>query len=156
MPKTLFVTDAFGGSSFTGAVYAFSWVKGTSLGQVAAPPEGFLEVQGGCSDNNGNVYFANTEMSTIDEYNHSGTFITSIADPGQFPVGCSYDKSTAVLMAVSKPSSTRAASRGGHLNLQRRRVAKGAFLHLRMGTVSYFQVGLERGDERLLGIRLLD
>ncbi len=100
LQKTLFLTDAFGGSSFTGAVYAFDYVTGAFLGQVAAPPEGFLEVQGACSDNNGNVYFANTDSSTIDEYTHSGAFVTALSDPGEFPVGCSYDRSSGVL-AVS-------------------------------------------------------
>ena len=94
LQKTLFITDAFGGSSFTGAVYAFDYVTGASLGQVAAPPEGFLEVQGACSDTSGNVYFANTEESTVDEYTHNGSFVQAIADPGNYPVGCAYDKKT--------------------------------------------------------------
>ncbi len=75
LQKTLFVTDAFGGSSFTGAVYAFDYNSGASLGQLAAPPEGWSEVQGACSDTNGNVYFGNTGMSTVDEYSHSGSYI---------------------------------------------------------------------------------
>lgn len=100
LQKTVFITDAFGGSSFTGSVYAFDYVTGDPLGQVAAPPEGFLEVQGACSDNDGNVYFANTEESTIDEYTHSGTFVMALSDAGQFPVDCSYDRSTGNL-AVS-------------------------------------------------------
>lgn len=100
LQKTLFISDSFGGSSFTGALYMFDYVKGTALGQVAAPPEGFTEVQGGCSDDNGNVYFANTGMSTVDEFNHSGTYVATLQDPGQFPVGCSYDRSSGDL-AVS-------------------------------------------------------
>jgi len=94
LQKTVFISDAFGGSSFTGAIYAFDYVTGAALGSLAAPPEGFLEVQGGCSDNNGNVYFANTGLSTVDEYSHSGTYIATLSDPGQFPVGCAYDKTT--------------------------------------------------------------
>ena len=92
--KTLFVSDAFGGSSFTGTVYMFDYVSGKSLGQVAQPPEGFLEVQGGCSDNGGNVYFANTSLSTIDEYAHDGSYVATIQDSGQYPVGCAYDRTT--------------------------------------------------------------
>jgi len=94
LQKTLFVSDAFGGSLFTGAIYMFDYVTGASLGQVAAPPEGFSEVQGGCADASGNVYFANTALSTVDEYNHSGTYVATISDPGQYPVGCSYDRSS--------------------------------------------------------------
>src|SRR5579871_6098785 len=74
LQKTVFFGDAFGGSSFTGGIYMFDYNTAAPLGQVAAPPEGFSEVQGGCSDDNGNVYFANTGMSTIDEFNHSGTY----------------------------------------------------------------------------------
>lgn len=103
--KTLFIGDAFGGSSFTGAIYMFDYKSGASLGQVASPPEGFDEVQGGCSDKSGNVYFANTAMSTIDEYNHSGAYVATLSDPGQFPVGCAYDRSTGNL-AVSNIVNT--------------------------------------------------
>ena len=101
LQKTVFVTDAFGGSSFTGAVYMFDYNSGASLGQVAAPPEGFNEVQGACSDNSGNVYFGNTGMSTVDEYNHSGSYIQTISDPGQFPVGCAFDKSSGTLAIIN-------------------------------------------------------
>jgi hypothetical protein len=105
LQKTVFVTDAFGGSSFTGAVYAFDYVTGAALGSLAAPPEGWFEVQGACSDNAGNAYFANTAMSTVDEYTHSGTYVQTIADPGQYPVGCSFDRSTGTL-AISNIIST--------------------------------------------------
>ena len=105
LQKTLFVSDAFGGSSLTGAIYMFDYVTGASLGQVAAPPEGFLEVQGGCADTSGNVYFSNTSLSDIDEYNHSGTYVSTISDPGQYPVGCSYNKKTGDL-AITNIIST--------------------------------------------------
>lgn len=98
--KTLFVSDAFGGTSEVGAIYMFDFKSGTLLGSVSPPPEGFSEVQGGCNDKSGNVYFANTGMSTVDEYNHSGAYVATISDPGEFPVGCAYDRSTGNL-AVS-------------------------------------------------------
>lgn len=111
LQKTLFASDAFGGTNLTGAIYMFDYVTGTFLGQVAPPPEGFLEVQGGCSEisSGGNVYFANTSMSTIDEYNHSGTYVATITDPGQYPVGCSYDRTTGNL-AVSNIISSSGGS----------------------------------------------
>jgi hypothetical protein len=40
------------------------------------------------------VYFANTSLSTVDEYAHSGKYVQTILDPGQFPVGCAFDKLT--------------------------------------------------------------
>ena len=51
------------------------------------------------------MYIVNTEESTIDEYNHSGTYVASLSDPGQFPVGCAYDRSTGNL-AVSNIINT--------------------------------------------------
>lgn len=104
LQKTLFASDAFGGSNYTGAIYMFDYVTGAFFGQVAPPPEGFLEPQGGCSDNSGNVYFANTSMSTIDEYNHSGAYVATITDSGQYPVGCAYDRTTGNL-AISNITS---------------------------------------------------
>ena len=99
--KTLFVTDAFGGSSFTGTVYAFDYETGRLLGQLPAPPEGWLEVQGACVDNGGNAYFANTSLSTIDEYSHDGTYLATIQDPGQYPAWCSYDPTTGNLAVAN-------------------------------------------------------
>jgi hypothetical protein len=72
----------------------FDYVTGALLGQVAPPPEGFMEVQGGCADNAGDVFFANTGVSTIDEYNHNGAYVTTIVDANQSPVSCAYDKAT--------------------------------------------------------------
>src|SRR5215469_4779527 len=89
--KTLFVVDAFGGSKSQGAVYMFDYETAKYLGQIAPPPEGWNEVQGACSDVRGNVYFANTNSSTVDEYAHAGTYLQTIADPGEYPVACSYD-----------------------------------------------------------------
>jgi len=109
LQKTLFVSDAFGGSLFTGAIYMFDYVTGASLGQVAAPPEGFSEVQGGCADKSGNVYFANTALSTVDEYNHSGTYVATISDPSQYPVGCTYDQVSGDLVITNIISTTGGA-----------------------------------------------
>lgn len=103
--KTLFVSDAFGGSSFTGTVYAFDYKTAKLLGQLPAPPEGWLEVQGACADNSGNVYFANTSLSTVEEYTHAGMYVATIDDPGQYPVMCAYDRTTGNL-AVSNIIST--------------------------------------------------
>jgi len=122
LQKTLAVTDAFGGSSFTGAVYLFDYNTGAALGSLAPPPEGWFEVQGACNDKNGNFYFANTAMSTVDEYSHSGTYMATISDPGQYPVGCASDRTTGNL-AISNiidtsggPGSISIASGGSIVN----------------------------------------
>jgi hypothetical protein len=98
--KILFVTDAFGGSSFTGAVYAFDYDTAKLLGQLPAPPDGWLEVQGACVSSHGNVYFANTALSTVEKYTQGGKYVSTLSDPGQYPVACSFDPSTGDL-AVS-------------------------------------------------------
>ncbi len=94
LQKTLLVSDAVGGSSFTGAVYLFDYNTGAAMGSLAPPPSGWLEPQGACTDKSGNFFVANTAVSTVEEYNHSGTYVSTIADPGQFPVGCAFDRST--------------------------------------------------------------
>jgi hypothetical protein len=94
LQKTLFISDADGAPSFMGTLYMFDYNTGASLGQVADPPEGFNEPQGGCTLSNGDVLFSNTELSTLDEYNHSGTYVQTILEQGQHPIGCAFDKST--------------------------------------------------------------
>jgi hypothetical protein len=107
--KTVFVTDAFGGSSYTGAVYAFDFKTAKELGQLSPPPEGWSEVQGACTDRQGNAYFANTAMSTIDEYTHDGTYLATLNDAGQYPADCAYDRSSGNL-AVSNVIGTSGGS----------------------------------------------
>ena len=99
--KTLFVSDALGGPSFTGAVLVFTYPGGAYAGQLPAPPEGWSEPQGECVDDRGNVYIANTSRSTIDEYSHAGTFVQALADPNQYPVDCAYDRSSGLLAVAN-------------------------------------------------------
>lgn len=103
--KTLFVSDAFGGSRASGTVYRVNFATGKVIGPVSPPPEGWNEPQGACVDSGGNAYIANTTMSTVDEYDHGGNFVQSIADPGQYPVSCAYDRSSSSL-AISNLIST--------------------------------------------------
>jgi hypothetical protein len=98
--KTLFISDAG-----TNEIQMFDFPSNTYIGQVAAPPEGFSEPQGMCSDNKGNVYLANTGVSSIDEFSHDGTYVRTLSDAGQYPVGCAFDKSTGNL-AVSNITNT--------------------------------------------------
>lgn len=84
--KTLFVSDKGGN-----AVYQFDYNNGASLGPIAAPPETWNQPQGECVDATHDVFIANTGMSTIDEYNHSGSFINSIVDPAGGPFSCAVD-----------------------------------------------------------------
>jgi hypothetical protein len=99
--KTMFVTETLGGSSFTGGVAVFTYPNGAYIGQLPAPPEGWSEPQGECVDNRANVYIANTSRSTIDEYSHGGTFIQSLADTGQYPVSCAFDRTSGNLAVAN-------------------------------------------------------
>ena len=83
----------------------FDFKTAKELGQLGPPPEGWSEVQGACTDRHGNVYFANTVTSTIDEYTHDGSYMATLSDAGQYPVGCSYDTSSENL-AISNIIST--------------------------------------------------
>ncbi len=103
--KTLFISDEFGGSNGDGAIYMFDYSSGEPFGQVAPPPEGFALVQGGCALANGDVIFANADMSTLDEYNHSGAYVQTIADPGQRPVACAQDPVSGTV-AISNVADT--------------------------------------------------
>jgi hypothetical protein len=106
--KTLFVSETIGGSSSNGDVQLFTYPNGAYVGQLAAPPEGWSEPQGECVDNRGNVYIANTSRSTIDEYSHGGTFIQSLADTGQYPVSCAFDRTSGNLAVANIISVTGA------------------------------------------------
>jgi hypothetical protein len=98
--KTFWISD-----SGDNVVQVYSYPSGSYMGALAAPPEGFSEPQGMCSDKNGNVFIANTENSKIDEYAPSGTFTQALSDPGEFPAGCAVDPKSGTL-AVSNIIST--------------------------------------------------
>lgn len=99
--KTSFITDAEGGPSYTGAAYMFDFKTGDLLGQLSAPPEGFFEPQGACSDKSGNVWITNTAELTIDQYSHDGTYIQTLSDSGGFPAGCSVNKKNGDLLVTN-------------------------------------------------------
>jgi hypothetical protein len=95
--KLLYITDS---GTNTVVVYAYPTLK------VVGTLTGFDNVQGDCIDKTGNVWIVNTEASQILEYAHGGTSpIATLQDPGQYPVGCSFDPSSGDL-AVSNFYST--------------------------------------------------
>jgi hypothetical protein len=98
--KTFWISDAVNND-----VEVFGYPSGTAMGTLAAPPEGFSEPQGMCSDKNGNVFVANTNNSTIDEYAPDGSFTQALSDPNEFPAGCAVDPKSGTL-AVSNIIST--------------------------------------------------
>ncbi len=98
--KTLWLS----GSGYN-EIQIYTFPSGKYIGTAPPPPEGFSEPQGMCSDKAGDVFVANTENSTIDEYAGSGTFMQALSDPGEFPVGCGVDPASGTL-AVSNIIST--------------------------------------------------
>ena len=85
--KILFVSD-----SGNNTVQLFDYPSGSPLPPLNPPPGGFQQPQGECVDtpNPQHVFITNTLTSTILEYKHSGNLVMQLADPGQFPVSCSY------------------------------------------------------------------
>ena len=81
----------------TDDVNVYLYASGTQIGALT----GFNEPQGECVDNSGDVYITNTESSDIFEYAYGAASPKkTLVDPGQYPVGCSYDANTGEL-AVS-------------------------------------------------------
>ncbi len=81
-----YVTD-----SGTNTVVVYSYPKLKLVGTLT----GFDNPQGDCIDASGNVWIVNTEASQLLEYAHGGTTpIARLSDPGQYPVGCSFDPTT--------------------------------------------------------------
>ena len=93
--KTMWMSDAGDNN-----VQIFTFPSGTYIGAAPAPPEGFAQPQGMCSDKAGDVFVANTSSGTIDEYAGNGTFVKALFDPNEYPVGCAIDPSSGTL-AVS-------------------------------------------------------
>ena len=91
--KLLFVSDS---GSTPNSVQLFDYPSGTWVGSLPPPqPGGFMTPQGECVDtpNPQHVFIANTAASTILEYKHTGatgTLVTQLPDPGEYPVSCSY------------------------------------------------------------------
>ena len=93
----LYVTD-----SGTNTVLVYSYPTLKLVGTLT----GFNNPQGDCIDHANNVWIDNTQTSQLFEYAHGGTTpIATLDDPGQYPVGCSFDPTTGNL-AVSNFYST--------------------------------------------------
>ncbi len=85
--------------------YNVVWEYGLPSGKETGELTGFEEPQGECASG-ADWWVSNTEESAIDEYTAGGTTpIATVSDPGEYPVGCSYDKKTKDL-AVTNIIST--------------------------------------------------
>jgi hypothetical protein len=92
----LYVSD-----TATNDVYVFSYPQGRLAGTLT----GFDDPQGLCSDQNGNVFIANSAGEETLEYAHGGKApIQTLYDPPRSPEGCAVDPVTGNL-AVSEGGS---------------------------------------------------
>lgn len=103
----LYISDAG-----TNDVVVYRYPSNTEAGVLT----GFDEPQGECVDKAGNVWIANSLASNVLEYAHGGTTpIATLADRGQYPVGCAVDEKSGTL-AVSNVV-TRRKHQPGSLSL---------------------------------------
>ncbi len=142
LTKTLFVVDGYGANY--GEVDAFTFPAGVLLGSLPAPPEGWAAPIGACADKSGNVYIANIRISTIDEYSHSGAYIATLADPGQYPATCAYDRTTGNLAVANELDGSGGP---GSISIYHGGVLQHTYVPSNMSRV-YF-VGYEGGTGRL-------
>lgn len=84
-PRLMFASDAG-----LGDVYIFALPSMTLKGTLT----GFSEPQGMCSDNDGNVYIANTNATQVLKYSRTGTLLATYSDAYGYPVGCAVDPAT--------------------------------------------------------------
>ena len=99
--QLLYVSDAYGGSDFTGDVAVYSYPTWKQVGTLT----GLLEPQGMCTDGN-NVFVTSTADSSILEYRWDNSIAKLVLDDSGFlPVGCAFDHLTGDL-AVTNVAST--------------------------------------------------
>jgi DNA-binding beta-propeller fold protein YncE len=90
-------------SVLTNDVYVYSYPSGKLEGTLT----GFSTPYGLCSDTAGNVWIVNDGANDILEYAHGGTTpIATLADPSEYPEGCSVDAKTGNLAVTNFYSSS--------------------------------------------------
>jgi hypothetical protein len=109
-------------------VYAFG--SGKQVGRL----KGFLRPHGQCVDKDGDVFITDSGAAQILEYAHGGsTPLETLADPGNFPHGCSVDPKTGDLAVTNLPPDAGSGSvsvyREGRQKARIYRIANFAFYY---------------------------
>lgn len=95
----LFVTD-----SGTGETYMLDVTTLAVVGTIT----GFVEPQGECSDNKGNVWITDTAARTIYEVSHQGRLENELTEKA-YPVSCAVDSATGELAVTNQIGESGAA-----------------------------------------------
>lgn len=98
----LFVSDTLSADVY---IYKLPSLK------VVARVTGFSEPQGECSDDQGNVWIADTSAQIVYELSHNGHLENEIVDSNGYPVACAWDPTTHDL-AVMNLFGTRGSAGG--------------------------------------------
>jgi hypothetical protein len=94
-------------SVLTGDVYVYSY----ATQQLVQTLTGFTQPYGLCADKAGDVFIVNDGASEILEYAHGGSNpIATLADPNEYPEGCSIDPTTGNLAVTNFYSTTGSGS----------------------------------------------
>jgi hypothetical protein len=91
-PRLYFASDPG-----TGDVYIYSLPSFRLVGTLS----GFAEPQGECTDNQGNVFIADTNAHHVLKYSRTGTRLATYTDPDGYPVGCAWDPTTGNLAVTN-------------------------------------------------------
>lgn len=93
------------------SVTIYSWPKGELVGSLSGF---FVEPEGLCSDNDGNVFITDDYLAETLEFAHgSSTLNQTLTDPGYVPNGCAVNPASGDLAVANKIGPTRRSSRLG-------------------------------------------
>jgi hypothetical protein len=90
--QLLFVSDAG-----TDDVYMYKLPALKLVGTIT----GFVQPQGECADNKGDVWITDTNAQTIYEVNHQGRLVNSLSDASGYPDGCAWDPKSGALAVMN-------------------------------------------------------
>ncbi len=93
------------------SVTIYSWPKGELVGSLSGF---FVEPEGLCSDNDGNVFITDDYLEETLEFAHgSSTVSQTLTDPGYVPNGCAVNPVNGDLAVANKIGPTRRSSKLG-------------------------------------------
>ena len=92
LPRLLFITDPGAGAAYIYSMPGLA-LKGTITG--------LTDPEGACSDRSGNIWIADTEAQTIQQYDRAGVLLSTLTDTEGLPGACAVDPTTGNLAVVN-------------------------------------------------------